>query len=125
MGPSSPVTSKVHRHLAGEDDARRTALPAGEFLHPWPLAAVILLAVNDHVLKGSGLLPNWLTGKLSDFAGLFLFPLLVTALLDCFLLAVARLTGIDVDFSLRRWKMGLALAITALLFVPLKFSPAW
>jgi len=50
-------------------------------LHPLPLAAILVTAVNDHLLKGSGLLPGWLTGKLSDFAGLFFFPLLVAAVL--------------------------------------------
>ena len=29
-----------------------------------------VLVANDHFLKGSGLLPGWLTGKLSDLAGL-------------------------------------------------------
>ena len=50
-------------------------------LHPLPLAAILVTAANDHLLKGSGLLPGWLTGKLSDFAGLFFFPLLVAAVL--------------------------------------------
>jgi hypothetical protein len=50
-------------------------------LHPLPLAAILVTALNDHLLKGSGLLPGWLTGKLSDFAGLFFFPLLVAAVL--------------------------------------------
>lgn len=45
--------------------------------HPLPLAAVGLLALNDHLLKGSGVLPGRLTGKLSDFAGLFFFPMLL------------------------------------------------
>jgi hypothetical protein len=30
--------------------------------------ALALLLVNDNLLKGSGLAPAWLTGKLSDFA---------------------------------------------------------
>ncbi len=34
----------------------------------------MVLVVNDHVLKGAGLLPGWLTGKLSDFAGLVVAP---------------------------------------------------
>ena len=40
-------------------------------------AAVLLLALNDHWLKGSGLLPLWLTGKLSDVAGLIAAPVLL------------------------------------------------
>ena len=45
----------------------------------WFLAGLILLLLNDFVLKG--LHGNWLTGKLSDFAGLFIFPLFWAALL--------------------------------------------
>lgn len=42
------------------------------------LGGLFLLLLNDFVLKG--LYGNWLTGKLSDFAGLFIFPLFWTAL---------------------------------------------
>jgi hypothetical protein len=44
--------------------------------------ALVLLVLNDHVLKGSGLLPGWLTGKLSDFAGLIVAPILGCAALS-------------------------------------------
>jgi hypothetical protein len=40
-----------------------------------PLFAVAVLIVNDHVLKHR--FPGLVTGKLSDFAGLFFFPLLL------------------------------------------------
>lgn len=43
--------------------------------------ALALLIVNDHVLKGSGWAPAWLSGKLSDVAGLIVAPLLLCALL--------------------------------------------
>lgn len=42
----------------------------------WVALAVLLL--NDHLLKGSG--PGWLTGKLSDVAGMVMAPALVAAL---------------------------------------------
>lgn len=51
-----------------------------ELTRPAALVALIVLISNDHLLKGSGLLPGWLTGKLSDFAGLYLFPILVFSL---------------------------------------------
>ncbi len=44
-------------------------------------AALALLVLNDHVLKGAGVLPGWLTGKLSDFAGLLVAPVLLSAML--------------------------------------------
>ena len=46
-------------------------------LHPLTLGALALLIFNDHVLKAA--CPGWWTGKLSDFAGLAVFPLLVAA----------------------------------------------
>lgn len=48
--------------------------------HPAWWSALALLALNDHVLKGAGVLPGALTGKLSDFAGLIVAPVLVAAL---------------------------------------------
>lgn len=50
-------------------------------LHPAWLGAVATLAINDHLLKGSGLVPAWFTGKLSDVVGLFAAPLLLAVLL--------------------------------------------
>lgn len=48
--------------------------------HPVVVAAVAVLLLNDHLLKGSH--PSWLTGKLSDFAGMVFFPLLLAALIE-------------------------------------------
>ena len=45
--------------------------------HPVSLGAIALLVINDHVLKQ--LAPGVITGKLSDFAGLVFFPLLLAA----------------------------------------------
>ena len=43
-------------------------------------AALVVLATNDHVLKGSGLAPAWFTGKASDVAGLLVAPVLFATL---------------------------------------------
>lgn len=48
-------------------------------LHPVALIAIAVLVINDHVLKDA--YPSWLTGKLSDVAGLVFFPLLLAVLL--------------------------------------------
>lgn len=48
--------------------------------HPVVIAAVVLLLLNDHVLKTTW--PSWATGKLSDIAGLVFFPLLLAAVLE-------------------------------------------
>ncbi|MBX3251404.1 MAG: hypothetical protein KF901_29775 [Myxococcales bacterium] len=48
---------------------------------PWWWAALVALVLNDHVLKHAGVLPGWLTGKLSDFVGLYVAPAVLVALL--------------------------------------------
>lgn len=63
---------------------------AAELCHPLPLVAVLVLAVNDGWLKTAHLLPAWLTGKLSDVAGLFFFPLLLVALVRGAMVAARR-----------------------------------
>ena len=45
-----------------------------------PIAALLLLIVNDHVLKPNH--PGWLSGKLSDVAVLALLPFLFVAVAD-------------------------------------------
>lgn len=43
---------------------------------PWFFAAVVVLALNDHVMKAAW--PGWVTGKLSDVAGLVVVATLVS-----------------------------------------------
>ncbi len=108
--------------IAGQDGLTRRALPAGEFFHILSLSAFLLLIVNDWYLKPSTWAPPLLTGKLSDFAGLLFFPLLLTALFDCFLLLLARL-GTAVDFTLRRYKLLIAIGATGAAFSAIKLNP--
>lgn len=54
--------------------------PTRALLHPLWWAALALLVLNDHLLKGAGVLPAALTGKLSDFAGMLVAPALLAAL---------------------------------------------
>lgn len=49
-------------------------------LHPITLAAIVLLVLNDHVLKAA--MPGVVTGKLSDLAGMVFFPLFLAAGLE-------------------------------------------
>lgn len=56
---------------------------------PLSVGALVLLVVNDHVLKEAW--PGWVTGKLSDVAGLVVAPLLVAVPLA--LLGVRRPAG--------------------------------
>lgn len=75
---------------------------------PAALASIALLLLNDHVFKR--FFPSILTGKLSDFAGLFFFPLLLSALIGLIEPRPRRAAG---------WGFGL----TGLVFTALKLSP--
>jgi hypothetical protein len=102
-------------------DRAKTRLVGSALARPLPLAAVLVLVLNDHVLKGAGILPGWLTGKLSDVAGLFFFPVLLAT----------SAAWILSRWAADRWTRHLPLAATALtgvLFTLLKTSPeanAW
>lgn len=64
---------------AGTDDASHPSAWALQALvHPVSLSSVAVLWLNDEVLKA--LWPGWLSGKLSDMAGLVFFPLVLAAL---------------------------------------------
>ncbi len=97
--------------MSEEGGGSRSRGLAPEFLRPAPLLAVALLAVNDHWLKGAGLLPPWLTGKISDFAGLFFFPLFLSALV-----------GLLTRRGPNPRRLAVCAGITALLFTVLQLS---
>lgn len=82
--------------------------PERVLVHPLWLGALALLVLNDHLFKGSGLLPGGLTGKLSDVAGLVMAPALLATLLRA---------------GSRRALLGVHLAIGAV-FAAIKLSPA-
>jgi hypothetical protein len=94
--------------------------------HPLTLASIALLLLNDHLLKLA--YPSVLTGKLSDFAGLFFFPYLLAALFGLAGLGLARLpfaAGVR-----RRARVGTpwapafgAYLLTACLFSAVKLDP--
>ena len=48
--------------------------------HPLWVVSLLLLVVNDHLLKGADVLPGLVTGKLSDVAGLLVAPALLATL---------------------------------------------
>ena len=87
---------------------------------PASLFALMILVVNDHLLKGSGVLPAWLTGKLSDVAGLYVFPL--------FLISVVRGLTLICRVPLPRYRGWLSMsmvALTGLIFSLAKTSPSF
>ena len=86
-------------------------------LHPVPLFALATLILNDHVLKQR--YSGWVTGKLSDVAGMVVFPLFLLAIID----VITRLFGAA---QLQRDRVLLACAFaTAIVFCAVKtWAPA-
>lgn len=117
MGRIQRAHDRLWRALAGGDGATRAGLPYDEALAPAPVLALVVLVVNDRVLKVEA--PSWLTGKLSDIAGLAVAPLVLTAAIDVVLWLVSR-AGVKVDWTLRRWKLWAAIAATGAVFAAVK-----
>lgn len=86
------------------------------FIHPIPLSAVALMALNDHWFKYR--FSNVVTGKLSDFCGVFYLPIFLLALLVVF----------DGILKLKKFRIGAistigAIVFTDLLMILVKLSP--
>ena len=91
-------------------DIRRA--PGDLVLHPVALVGLAVLLLNDHVLKGVA--PGWLTGKLSDVAGLTFLPFLLLALVD--VVRRRRTPGVPVAAAVAV-SMGTALVFAAVKLV--------
>jgi cysteine-rich repeat protein len=78
---------------------REPLSPARVLVHPAWIAALALLVLNDHVLKGAGALPGVVTGKLSDVAGLFAAPALLCVLVRARTRHAAALAHAAVGFG--------------------------
>jgi hypothetical protein len=63
------ATSRTHSRIPGD-----------LLLHPVGLVTIVAVVVNDQLLKRTW--PGLVSGKLSDFAGLVYFPLLLVALAE-------------------------------------------
>ena len=112
---------RAWRHLSGDDTTSRGGLPMAEALAPLPLVAIAVMVINDRLLKGSAM-PELVTGKLSDFTGVFAFPLVAVAIADLLAYLLAK-AGVPWDYTLRRWKLAVAIAFTAIVFAGIKLSP--
>jgi hypothetical protein len=89
---------------------RRATLPKplslSAIYHPAFVVCLIVLVINDHVLKAA--IPSWLTGKLSDFAGLFVFAVLTASILRTWVTTERRLVihHLTVSLAFVVWKIG-------------------
>ncbi len=95
---------------------RRPYLSIGFFVHPVPALAVITLFLNDVYLKSA--FSGWWTGKLSDFAGVFFFPLFLVAVY-----VLLRNTVSKKSNWITRTNILVAIAITDVIFVLINTVP--
>jgi hypothetical protein len=87
--------------------------------HPVTVTALALLIINDHLLKSAW--PGWVTGKLSDAAGMVLAPPLLAALTGLIAprasfrrVTVAAIVAVGCGFTfVKLWGYGAALASAA------------
>jgi hypothetical protein len=92
------------------------------FVNPLPALAIAVMALNDHILKYRW--PSWLTGKISDFMGVFYFPLFLCALVCLganLVLRWPKRTG-RVAY-INKQLMVFAMAVTAGMMALIKLSP--
>lgn len=85
---------------ARRDGNRLTAVSwGGGVAHPLWWGALLVLLINDHWLKGAGVAPAWLTGKLSDFAGMIVAPCLVATLARHELVRLGAFAAVALAFA--------------------------
>jgi hypothetical protein len=108
MADTAGVESAVSLRAAINASERRRAVPADALLHPVAIAAIGVLLLNDHVLKGAA--PGLVTGKLSDVAGLAFFPLVLLGAWEVARSAVGRWRGPSVR------SLAVAVVVTAIAF---------
>lgn len=96
-----------------------TKLGIEYFLHPIPAVAVFVLFINDHYLKQT--FPGFITGKISDFAGVFFLPLYLCALVG--LIVTYGIRSCSQPFRLTKSRLLLAIAFTDFIFISVKIWP--
>lgn len=95
---------------------RAGGLPIGEAMHPVALLGLLVMVVNDWVLKPR-FGPSALTGKLSDVGGLIAAPVVLTAAIGLILRLARR-----PDPFLTHRRLVLSITATGLGFAAIKLS---
>lgn len=89
-------------------------------IRPWPIISVLVTFVNDRWLKYN--YSGFIVGKLSDFCGLFYFPLFLAAIFIMIHRYILRRPPLA---YLPKSILGFSIFFTVLLFVLIKlYSPA-
>lgn len=97
-------------------------VPGGVLLHPLPIAAALLIIVNDLWLKP--LWPGFWSGKLSDVGICFLLPVALVAAAEWLVWVGVWITGRDWTLPVTG-TAAVASITAAAYFALLQLSPAW
>jgi hypothetical protein len=112
------MNTRMASRLSSCRAPHRTRVPGDWLLDPIVLLCAFVLGLNDHYLKAQW--HNALTGKLSDFAGLVVFPCLLLAMYEWTRWTVARTR--TAAPSSRVWSAGVVHATIASVLAGLAFS---
>jgi len=85
------------------------------FINPVVMGTVLLTGLNDHYLKYK--FPGFITGKISDFLGLFYFPLFCAAIIILMGHFILRKT-----YQLNKTMLFVFIVLTDIVFVILKLN---
>jgi len=127
-GIASAIGGGIFFRWIAPEEHPGDALPLTLLLRATPVFSLLLLLVNDHYLKGRGILPTFISGKLSDFAGLVFFPLLLLALYNLFgtlLFRYRKNIGILVSPSPTFFQLLLSCLITGVFFTMVQLSSSF
>lgn len=91
--------------------------PGDVLRHPLIIGLLLLWALNDHILKD--LFANEVTGKLSDIAGLAVFPLILLAAYEI------GCAFLKCEPRFRNWVLWSSLLTTGAFMVGINLSEAW
>ena len=98
-------------------DSRAGAAPGDALRHPLILGLLVVWALNDHVFKDH--FANQWTGKLSDVAGLAVFPVVLLSAYEIIWALVGR------EPRVRNQVLWLSLVATGTCMVGINLSQAW
>lgn len=98
-------------------DSRAGAAPGDGLRHPLILGLLVVWALNDHVLKDH--FGNQWTGKLSDLAGLAVFPVMLLSAYEIVCALVGR------EPRVRRQILWISLLATGTCMVGINLSAGW
>ena len=123
--PNQPEHNNSDPNSLGQNpnhSASPSGVPGRALLSPSALVAVLVLVVNDHVIKQAW--PGVISGKLSDFAYCFLLPLVLISALEWAGWAMAQLQNSPWQpVGKTAWRM--ACALSSLQFSALQLHPGF